>query len=91
MHKGLNDNMMRKIMLTVSALQLIIITLALIFATPVGAWVVAEFALSTTSPILHFMIGAIFFWVAGNIVSSVIGLILIMATYSIFWKDWRNI
>lgn len=91
MFKHGNDNMMGKVLLTLAILQVIIITLALFFATPVGVWVVAEFSLTVTSPILHFMIGALFFWVAGSIASSVIGIILMIAVWSIFWKQWRNI
>jgi hypothetical protein len=82
---------MGKVILAIVLLQVILITLALIFAIPVGAWVVAEFSLTVTSPILHFMIGALFFWAAGNIVSSILGTILVVIMWLIFWKDWRNI
>lgn len=91
MFKRLNSNTMGKVIVAIISAQVIIVILALIFAIPVGAWVVAEFALTTTSPILHFMIGALFFWAAGSIASFIIGLILVIIMWSIFWKDWRNI
>ena len=77
----------KTVMLIIILTQIVVVTLALIFATPIGVWLCLELSLTITSGFLQFVIGLLFLWLMGSIALSILGIILTLIMWFTVWKE----
>lgn len=85
--KHLMENI-KKVIIFILVSQSLIIIAALVFASPVGIWLIAELSLTIVSPFLQFLLGLAFLWAIGSIASSILGLIIAPIIWILFLRSW---